>query len=217
MQKNVWTKEELEKQKKEALIEMNQANREMRKDRKRKAFMILVLVVILFSITKILFGTIEINNPFGYPPSKARFYEFKINDQPISVDYELKHQIPILPFVVTFNSYYLGSSHIIGDDDVFFADDQSPQYHLTITSYSCFSGKYQVECKNNNQTMKKNVDTKYTKLKIIRTSNPYEEIYSGPLEEEIAFYVQEKGVYYVGVTAQYGLVETEIYFYFEKK
>lgn len=196
---------------------MNQASNEIRKDRKRKVWIVLGIVVLVFSITKIFFGTIAFNNPFGYPPSKARFYEFKVNGQKISVSYQLKHEIPIIPFLVSFNSYYSGFSYVTGDDDLYVLDNHSLKYKLTIDSYSCFAGDYQVECKNDNQTMKKNNDTKYTKLKIVRTSNPREEVYHGKFQEDIAPYVKEKGIYYIGVTAQYGFVETEIYFYFDKK
>lgn len=63
--------------------------------------------------------------------------------------------------------------------------------------------------------MKQNNDTKYTNLKIVRTSNPYEEIYNGKLVYDIAPYVEKKGTYYVEITASYSLIETKVYFYFK--
>ncbi len=61
----------------------------------------------------------------------------------------------------------------------------------------------------------KNNDTKYTQVKITRTSNPYEVIYQGKYIDDITPYVVKKGNYHVAITAKHGLTESEVYFYFK--
>lgn len=211
------SEEELEKQRKEILVEINEVNNEIRSDRKKKVFIGILLIIAIIILIKLIFGTIEINNIFGYPKNKARFYKLTMNDKTISVGYELTHKLPIVPFIVNLNSDYMGGNHIQDDEDgVYFYPDDSEQYIIEIKSYSCYKGDYQVECVYDNQNMKENYDTEYTNLKIVRTSNPYEEIYNGRFVNDITKFVEEKGVYYVGITAKYSNVETDVYFYFKR-
>ena len=175
-----------------------------------------MIIIIVVTFIKIVFGTIELYNPLGYPTHKIRFYEVSVNDKLTSVDYTTTHKIPIIPYLINFNSKYFGVNIIEGDSDYsFFASDGSTKYILNINSYSCYSGKYQIECKSNDQITKKNNDTKYTKLKIVRTTNPYEEVYNGKFKKDISEYVKKRGRYSVTITAEYSLVDTEIYFYFD--
>lgn len=53
---------------------------------------------------KLIFGTINIYNIFGYPSNKARFYKVTVNDTLVTVSYSSNHQIPIVPFLINFNS-----------------------------------------------------------------------------------------------------------------
>ena len=64
--------------------------------------------------------------------------------------------------------------------------------------------------------MKEKKDTKYTNLTITRTSNPYEEVYSGKFINDITPYIKERGVYCIEITAKYSLIETKVYFYFKR-
>lgn len=210
--------EEIERQRKEILLEINKSDKEIKKDRKNKILLVGGILFIVIIVIKILFGTIEIYNIFGYPSSKARFYKLTINGEETTVNYTLTHKIPVIPFLVNFNSIYLGGSYITGDEDgTSYKPDNSDKFVINIDSYSCYSKDYQIECKFDNQNMKKNNDTKYTNLQIVRTNNPYEEIYNGKFVNDITQYVKSKGVYYVGITAEYSLIETQVYFYFERK
>lgn len=207
----------IETQRKKALLELNQANDKTKRIKRRKILIISLIIILILIFIKIVFGTIEINNIFGYPASEARYYKVTVNEKQIPISYTLRHRIPIVPFFLNLNSYYLGNSYIVGDDSNSFLADDSKHYIININSYSCYSNnqKYQVECKNNKQPMQQNNDTKYTNLKIVRTSNPYEEIYNGKLVYDIAPYVEKKGTYYIEITASYSLIETKVYFYFK--
>lgn len=212
------SEEELEKERREVLTELNEVNKEIKHDKKIKLLISTIILISTILIIKLTVGTININNIFGYPKDKARFYEVTLNDTKTSVSYELTHKLPIIPYIVNLNSNYLGGSNYLNDEDgVYFYNDNSEKYILNIKSYSCFKGKYQVECVYDEQIMKENNDTKYTNLEIVRTSNPYEKIYNGKFVKDITKYIKEKGVYYVGITAKHQNTETKVYFYFKNK
>lgn len=211
------SKEELDKIKHETSLEINKLNKEIKVTRNKKVLKFSLIAITIISLFKLFFGTIELYNIAYYPASRTRFYKVTVNNEPTTVNYNLKHTIPIIPFLVNFNSIYLGGSDIVGDEDPYYVENGSKKYIIDISSYNCYRDTYQVECKNSNQTMKENNDTKYTNLKIIRTTNPYEEIYNGKFIKDITPYINKKGIYYIGITAKYSLVETEVYFYFDKK
>ena len=208
---------EIKKRQIEILAEIKKTDDEIKKARNKKIIKHSVIVITILAVIKLFWGTIEIYNIFGYPANRTRFYKVTLNDEAITVNYNLMHTIPIIPFFINFNSNYLGGNQVVGDDDdVNYYADGSKKYIIDISSYKCYSNGYQVECKNSKQTMKKNNDTKYTNLKIVRTNNPYEELYNGIFIKDITSYIEEKGVYYIGITAKYSLVETEVFFYLKK-
>ena len=210
----VSNEEELKKQQKKLLVEMNKLDNEIRKSRKKKIIIITSIILIIITVIKIFFGTIQLYNVFGASPSKARYYNVTVNNKQIAVSYISTKKIPIIPFLVNFNSVYMGNSYIKGDDTGnFFYNDGSDKYIIDINSYSCYYENIQMECTNNEQNMKQNSDTKYTNLSITRTTNPYKKIYTGKYIDDITSYITEKGNYHIEITAKYGLIETKIYFY----
>ena len=210
----VSNEEELKKQQKKLLVEMNKLDNEIRKSRKKKIIIITSIILIIITVIKIFFGTIQLYNVFGASPSKARYYNITVNNKQVAVSYISTKKIPIIPFLVNFNSVYMGNSYIKGDDTGnFFYNDGSDKYIIDINSYSCYYENIQMECTNNEQNMKQNSDTKYTNLSITRTTNPYKKIYTGKYIDDITSYITEKGNYHIEITAKYGLIETKIYFY----
>lgn len=210
------SEEELKKQQQELLIEMNKLDNEMRKARKKKFIIIFSIIAIIIAIIKIFFGTIELYNVFGASPSKARYYYVKVNDKQVAVSYISTKKIPIIPFLVNFNSVYMGNSYIEDDDTGSrFFQDGSNEYIVNIDSYSCYYNDIQVECKNNTQKMKRNDDDKYPTLTITRITNPHEVVYKGKYIEDIAPYITTRGQYHIGITAKHGLTTDDVYFYFE--
>ena len=210
----VSNEEELKKQQKKLLVEMNKLDNEIRKSRKKKIIIITSIILIIITVIKIFFGTIQLYNVFGASPSKARYYNVTVNNKQVAVSYISTKKIPIIPFLVNFNSVYMGNSYIKGDDTGnFFYNDGSDKYIIDINSYSCYYENIQMECTNTEQNMKQNSDTKYTNLSITRTTNPYKKIYTGKYIDDITSYITEKGNYHIEITAKYGLIETKIYFY----
>ena len=214
----ILSEEELKKQQKELLIEMNKLDNEIRKARKKKIIVITLIILTIFTVIKIFFGTIQLYNVFGAPPSKARYYNVTVNNKQVAVSYISTIKIPIIPFLVNFNSVYMGNSYIKGDDTGnFFYNDGSDKYIIDINSYSCYYENFQIECTNNEQNMKQNTDTKYTNLSITRTTNPYKKIYTGEYIDNVTSYIREKGQYHIEITAKHGLIETKIYFYIVRR
>lgn len=210
------TKKE-EELKKEVIREYMKSSSEMIKKRNRKIIIISLLVILIIIIIKIFFGTIELYNIFGYSSSNARYYKVTVNNKQVAVSYISTHKVPIIPFLVNFNSVYLGNSHIVGNDDVSFQADSSKIYITGISSYSCYHEDIQTECKNNQQEMKENKDEKYSLLTITRITNPREVVYQGNLVEDISPFITKKGEYHIEITAKHGLVETKMHFYLEKE
>lgn len=214
--KVILNKEDMEKQQKELLIEMNRLDNEMRKERKKKIIIITSIVLIIIVVIKMFFGTIELYNILGASPSNARYYNVTVNNEQVAVSYRSTKKIPIIPFLINFNSVYLGNSYIRGNDDGnSFYPDGSEKYIIGINSYSCYYQNIQTECKYNDQTMKKNNDEKYQLLTITRITNPHEVVYKGEYIEDITPYITTSGQYHIGISTKYGLTNDEVYFYFE--
>lgn len=212
------TKKEEDKIRKEYFEDVTELNKKIRKERGKKLLIIFSIILLVVVGIKIFFGTIEIYNPFGYPSNKARFYKVSVNDEFITVGYNLNQKITLIPFLINFNNSYLGQNNITNDlDGAEYIPDGSDKYIIDISSYSCYEYGYQVECLNDEQNLKENNDTKYTKLKITRTNNPYEIVYDGKYINDITKYVKDKGIYCVSITAEYSLVEAEVYFYFARR
>lgn len=214
---SLYTEEEMEEMKKEAFREYTKSNGEYIKNLRKRIGIIIGVIIVIVTLIKILFGTINIPNIFGYPSSNARYYIVKVNNQQIPVSYNHRYRIPIIPFLINLDSHYLGNNYVEGYDGFTFYDDGSNEYIVTISSNNCYyKDKYQVECTKNTQQMKENNDTKYTNMKITRITNPYEIVYEGKVIENIEPYLTKKGQYHVEITAKYGFNESKVYFYFEK-
>ena len=87
-----------EKEREISLRELNNSTNMLIKHNKRKFIVIMALFSIIV-ILRIIFGFLEIPNIFGYPSSSARYYKVLVNDKHIPVNYNLKHSIPIIPFL----------------------------------------------------------------------------------------------------------------------
>ena len=205
-----------EEAQKEILYDYMKSSKESHKNAKKKFFIISLIVVAIILVIKVFWGTIELYNVLGYPPSKSRYYKVTVNNKQVAVSAQIRQKIPLIPYLINFNSYYTASSNISNDDTgPFFYADDSKNYYINISSYKCYYNNTQVECKNNEQTMKKTDDEKYEKMVITRTSYPYEVVYDGEFTSDIAPYVSKKGSYCVEIYARDGLTTTKIYFYFE--
>jgi hypothetical protein len=93
------TKKEEDRLRKEYFEDVTKLNSQIKKEFRKKLIIIISITVIVILVIKIFLGTIEIYNPFGYPASKARFYKVRINDELVTVDYDLNQRISIVPFL----------------------------------------------------------------------------------------------------------------------
>jgi hypothetical protein len=203
------------KQKNEIIVEYMKSTNEFHKYRKKRFIIISLIIIFIIIVIKVFFGTIELYNILGYPSSKARYYKVTVNDKQVEVVYTFDRKIPLIPFLVNFNSVYLGNSNIKNDDNgLVFYKDGSENYYINISSYKCYYNGVQVECTNNKQNMIATNDEKFTKLTITRTTNPYEIIYDGDFVNNITPYITVRGEYCIEITSRYGLNTSIIHFYF---
>lgn len=213
----IYTKEKQQQDNQQALEELNKSNREYITRNKYKPLKLLLIILLPIILIKCLFGTINIPNIFGYPSYKARYYNVKVNNEQIPVFYTIRHRIPLIPYLVNLDSYRIGTNYVSGIDTNYYNGKNKDIYIIDINSFSCYSKKdYQVECTINTQKMKENNDTKYTKMRITRITNPYKKLYDNKYIKDISHYIKQKGIYTVEVIAKHSLVETTLSFEIEK-
>lgn len=203
-----------EKNRREAFFEYAKTTNELYKERKKKFLIVSTGIIFIVLFIKIFFGTLEIYNIFGYPSSNARYYKVTVNDEQVAVSYVLRKRFPLIPYLINLNSTYLGNSYIKNTDNEQYYVNDSDKYIIDFESYNCYYNDVQIECKYNDQTMKKNNDEKPTKMIITRITNPHEEVYNGTYIEDITSYIREKGQYCIQIITKHGLVTSEVYFYF---
>lgn len=210
-------KKKNEELQKEILQDYMKSSKKSHKKTKKKLIIISLIVIAIIVVIKVFWGTVELYNVLGYPPSNSRYYKVTVNNKQVEISANIRQKIPLIPYLINFNSYYIANSDISNDDTgPFFYANDSKNYYININSYKCYYNNTQVECKNNEQTMEKADDEKYEKMVITRTSKPYEVVYDGEFIEDIAPYVLKKGSYCVEIYSRIGLfITTKIYFYFE--
>lgn len=206
-------------EKQRALFEYQRVTKDLQNEKQKKRLKFVrvsLLIIIAIIIHYIFFGALEFNNFFAYSSKKARYYKITINGKQVPASYRMRHKIPIIPFLINFNSYYTGNSDIKGNDNGnSLGTDLPEKYLMEIETFSCYYFNVMVECKNNTQEMKKNNDTKFTNLTITNISDGNKTLYDGKFFKDITSFVKEKGQYYIGIKAKYGFFnETDIYFYF---
>lgn len=207
--------EQIEKDKKKILFEINKTNNEIKIEKNKKIWFIISTILVMVLFIRIVFGTIDIPNIFGYPSNKSRFYKVTLNDELISTEYYLIQKIPVIPHLIYLKSEYFDSFITKGDiDAIRYNGDDLDKFIIDVESYSCHYKKSQTKCKNENSEMQKNNDTTYNKLEIWRTTKPHEQIYNGEFINDITPYIKDngKGIYVVTIYAEYEFIETKIVF-----
>lgn len=214
---------ETEVEKKERLEAAHEVSKDLNllKKKLKKCSLIFGIVLIVMIIIKLIFGTIEIYNPFGYPVSSTPSFETRVNGERCGTSGGLYHRIPIIPFFLDFVSF----SYILN----YFEKDQPDEYfyngigdvNLSIRAYTCHykDSKSQVACdytKDNMVYNSKN-DIRYTKVRIIKDYTWWEPVYDGPFITNITEYVKDDGYYMVTIYSKYSMIETESHLWVETK
>lgn len=205
------TENDLEFSKKKALLDYNKAINELKLEQNKKRIKFFIIIGLLIIVFKITIGTLEITNPFTY--NKNRLYELKLNDTTITVNSTDQHRIPFIPFFVYLNTY--NTTIYYGSSEPYLLSNNYDKYILNIESYSCYARNVnsQIRCDStNNPIKKKNTDTVYTNLYIRKNGKPEIVVYNGKMINNITPYIQQRGYYYIQVTAKYNNVKTNISF-----
>ena len=209
------TEEEVEKLRKNILIDLNRNNKDIKNERKKKIIYILSIIILIIVFIKIVFGAIYIPNVLKYPFNKTRFYKVTLNDELISSEYFLTQKLPIIPYLIYLKSEYFDGFLVEGDTDSITYDGNGlDKFIIDIESYSCYYKGHQTRCKDEKQNMEKNYDTKYTRLVIERTTKPAEIIYDGEFINDLTPYIKDRGngIYVVTIYANYSFIETKVDF-----
>lgn len=218
MKKFYYSKEEMlkdaELESRKILADYNSTVKESKKSKKKVIFIILIGIILF----KVIIGTIELNSPFEY--SKNRLYEITINDKPVTYTATDHHRVFIIPYFLYWNSYHLNTYYGIDYDAVYYINPEESEYILNVESYSCYSKnkERQIECQvEDNFYERKNHDTVYTNLYIRKNGKPEKEMYDGKFIKNITPYINEKGIYYVRVDAEYENVSSKLEFFLKQK
>ena len=201
------TEEEVEKLRKNILIDLNRNNKDIKNERKKKIIYILSIIILIIVFIKIVFGAIYIPNVLKYPFNKTRFYKVTLNDELISSEYFLTQKLPIIPYL---NTRMIDKIILI----ITYDGNGLDKFIIDIESYSCYYKGHQTRCKDEKQNMEKNYDTKYTRLVIERTTKPAEIIYDGEFINDLTPYIKNRGngIYVVTIYANYSFIETKVDF-----
>lgn len=199
----------------ELLKEINTLENEIRKDNKKKLQKKFLIILLIIFIIKFFWGTIEIYNIFLYPESKSRLYDVSINNEKIATESLIHKRVPIIPYIIYYNSFYGSMNYITGDENIWYINSNQEELKLKINSYSCFYKNVQIKCdyENYNNDMKLNTDTKYIHLLVRKNDRPQKIIYDGVYTDDLTNFASEKGSYYIEIIAKYSyFIKTKISF-----
>lgn len=213
------SKKELDEQtielKKEALKEINYANREMRKENKKKIIKWIFILILLIVLIKLFFGTINIPSPFLY--TKNRLYVVTVNDITSTIGIVETKTVPLIPYLINFKSHY--STFFNGEKEwSHFSINEGEKTILDIKSYNCFTTlkntKKQLGCQDQGENSIEELtnDTTYT-LFIRKTKPNVKNLYKGKFINNITNYLNEKGTYIIQITGKYKNIESNIIFW----
>lgn len=211
------SEQELEQQRKEMLIEMNKLDNEIRRSRNKKIIIITTIIVIVFSLFKILIGEINITIPNLSSQHRNRLYDVSVNNTLIDIGVEETKRTTIIPFIIYINDF---SSHMFFGEK----DENSLKFEkgnniiLKVDSYECYTknDNIQLSCVGNSSNAEKvkTEDTSYT-LRIKKLNRDETITYNGKFINNISAYFTEKGKYRVFIIGKYKNVTSTIYFNLE--
>ncbi len=197
---------------KQALKDLQKANTEWKKSKKRKLIIWVSCVITLFVIFKIFVGEIILQNIAFY--NKNRWYIVKINNEVTTVHVDEEQFTTIIPFMVRLKS--ISIENFYGDNPLVseFQIKKGDSINMTIKSYTCFYEAYdmQMPCNSEKKELIKTVTNDTTYNLYIRRNKNQEVMYDGVLINDISKYFPEKGGYFVYITGNYKNVVSYISF-----
>lgn len=208
------TEEELEKQKKEMLFEMNKLDNELRKAKKKKIIIIASVVILSFILFKIFVGEINVTIPNLASQHRNRQYDVRVNNTSVDVGVEETKKTTIIPFIMYISDF---SSHrFTGEMNINnMKYEMGTSIILNIDSYECYTqnDNIQLSCVSSSGNVKKIKvsDTTYT-LRIKRLNRAETIIYNGKFISDISKYLTDNGKYRIFITGKYKNITSTIYF-----
>ena len=124
-------------------------------------------------------------------------------------------------FFVNLNTYHRDTHYDPNSDSIYNIPYLNKEKNiLKIETYACYSKnkERQIGCQNDDNFHEvKTNDTTYKKIYIRRNGRPEKVKYDGKFINDITPYLQEKGLYYIWVDAEYKNVKSKIEFFVEQK
>lgn len=207
---------EIEKKKREALIDYNKAKNVIRRNNKDfilKSFVILIFILIFCIVIRISFGRL-------YLPLAPSFYknvEYKlfINEEHESIGYSDVIEKPIIPGLLYFridseDVWY--NMNKLNEDIVF----EKEKVILDFVVSECYThtDHIRINCdSNNDKLIHKEIDGNFKRLLIRKSGKDEKVLYDGKFINDISRYVKDKGYYYIEIYAEYDDINTKLYFF----
>ncbi len=197
---------------KQALKDLQNADADWKKSRKKKIIIWVSCIITIFVIFKIFVGEIILENIASY--NKNRWYIVKINNESTTVHVDEKQYTTIIPFMVRLKS--ISTANFYGDDPSIseIQVNKGDDINMTIESYTCSYEAYdmQMPCNSDKEKLIKTITNDTTYNLFIRRNKHQEVMYDGVLINDISKYFPENGGYFVYITGNYKNVVSYISF-----
>ena len=200
----------------EILRDMLNTNNDIKNDRKIKLLKVFLALICIF-VFRILIGRILIPNIFGFPSGYNRYFLIEFNDKPLSIEYKITNELPIIPFIVYLKSSTESMSKLSPENVENFYYTIEKDIKMNIKSFECYNNKSRIRCEYYDKTDLKEKKLRLSNMKITHTSNPYKLVYEGEYNSNIGKYLKYNGSYTINITGKYGLNTVHLTTYIIKK
>jgi len=197
---------------KQALKDLQKADADWKKSKKKKIIIWISSIIIIFVLFKIIIGEIILENITLY--NKNRWYIVNLNDNSITVHVDEEKYATIIPFMLKMksvsNTTFINGEMLINEVEV----NKGDIINMTIDSYTCSYEAYdmQMPCNPEKEKLIKTITNDTTYNLYIRRHKYQEVMYDGILISDISKYFPEKGGYLVYITGKYKNVVSYISF-----
>ncbi len=200
----------------EILRDMLNNNDDIKRERKRKLLKIFLSLICILGF-RLFVGKILIPNVFGFPSGYNRYFLIEFNDKPLSIEYKITNELPIIPFIVYLKSSTESMSKLSPENVENFYYTIEKDIKMNIKSFECYNNKSRIRCEYYDKTNLKEKKLRLSNMKITHTSNPYKLVYEGEYNSNIGKYLKYNGSYTINITSKYGLNTVYLTTYIIKK
>lgn len=215
------TEEEKKIKMREALIDYNKANAELKKSRVKKLKKFLIVFCILFVIgllIRVIHGRVYYSVSFLWL-NKSVEYNLHVNGEHETIGFEDTEDSPIIPGLLYFRRENLGAWFNMDklNEDLIF-EDEKIKLDFVVNECYTHTDKIRVGCDSaNDKLIREEVKPKFTRLFIRKNGKKNKVMYDGKFINDISSYVKEKGDYYIEIYAEYDGIDTKLYLFPQRK